>query len=448
MNRVTCGQFLGRRGFALPTVIIFAFILLIAGMSFFSVASYETKGALYREESSEAFYLADGAVERVRAKLLEDRTWRDGWTGVPSGRGTYDLTITDTTWTGFERPVHIVATGHVQHAIRRVDVIADVPATAFELPVLVMGDAEVGGNLCLSGDAHVNGDATGPGGGGDPHFVCGGGFTEGFDIEPPPVYTDPLHFPNATYYYVRGTEAGGFAHATVFDANGVDITGATGNLADITSYSTAQKTYTFSFDNNTRINQYFDETTGVFRRGAGDIGVVVNFGEMPLDPPQALAHYVVIDGNGSSTVHATIINSRFLGATDDQRINSQYWDGWDDATDRRRIEVKQVTFEPYLGIAMITENLEKTGTAAAYLGTTTWPALVYVTKDVVTINSNFFLNGSLIVLNDFHSTGGPTITYNEGFMDNIPDYLRESWPSSISGTLKVIRWREIAASGN
>lgn len=447
MSRVTRRQLPGRQGFALPTVMIFAFILLIAGMSFFAIASYETKGALYREGSSEAFYLADGAIERARAKFLEDRTWRDGWTAVPAGRGTYDLRVTDTTWAGFERPVHLVATGHVLNANRRVDVIADVPTSAFDLPLLVMGDAEIGGNLCLNGDAHVNGDATGGGGSGDPHFVCGGAYTEGFDIEPPPIYTDPGHFPNGTYYYVRGTQVGGYAHATVYNGLGVDITAATGDLADVTTYNNAQRTYTFSFDNGIKIAKYFDEVTGAFRPLGGDVAAVVNFGEMPLDPPLALAHSLIFDGP-SANIHATILNSRFLGATDTQRIDYRYWDGWDDASDSRRIEIKQVTFEPYLGIAMITENLEKTGTAAAVLGTAAWPALVYVTKDIVTINSSFNLLGSLIVLNDFHSTGGPTITYDEGFMDNIPDYLRESWPSEISGTLKVIRWSEIAASPN
>ena len=32
--------------------------------------------------SPKAFYMADGAIERTRAKFLQDRSWRAGWTGV------------------------------------------------------------------------------------------------------------------------------------------------------------------------------------------------------------------------------------------------------------------------------------------------------------------------------------------------------------------------------
>ena len=161
-------------GFALPALLFLLLVLLIAGMGFFSVAAFETKGAIYRQGSSEAFYLADAAIERARAKFLADRSWRDGWTGLASGRGTYDLAVRDTAWGGEDNVVRLLATGHVANAVRKVEVMAQVPPTAFDLSVLVMGDAEVGGNLCLGGDAHVNGDAGGNNGNGDPHFTCGG----------------------------------------------------------------------------------------------------------------------------------------------------------------------------------------------------------------------------------------------------------------------------------
>ena len=95
--RCACEQDARKAGYTLLAVMIFVLVLTIAGSMFFAMASYETKGAMYRERSSEAFYLADGAVERARAKLLDDRSWRAGWSDVQAGRGHYDLTIRDST---------------------------------------------------------------------------------------------------------------------------------------------------------------------------------------------------------------------------------------------------------------------------------------------------------------------------------------------------------------
>jgi type II secretory pathway pseudopilin PulG len=440
MNGRGSRQQRGREGFVLLALIVFITIVIIVAASLFAMASYETRGALYRQVSSEAFYLADGAVERARAKFLDDRAWRDGWSGEAEGSGTYDLTVSDTTWSGYDSPVKILSTGHVEQADRLIEVIADVPPTALGLPLLVMGDAEVGGNLCLTGDAHINGDAAGGSGHGDPHFSCDGEYTEGFEITPPIVYTEPGHFPGATYYYVKGHRDGATYTARIFDADMNDITG-TIDMSSLTSYNNGTKTYTFSFNSAARIAQYFDNSTGYFRPVSPATAAVVNFGELPLDPAVALYHALVFDGNSSSNIHATVINSRFTGTSDDERLDTAYWEG-------AKLEIKQVTFEPYYGIAMICHDLERTGSAQAHLGTTTWPALVYVTRDVVMINSNLDIVGSLICLNDFHSTGGPDITYDPGFIPNLPDYLVESWPDGVSGTLKVIRWRELAYTGS
>ncbi|MBM3285863.1 MAG: hypothetical protein FJY88_00710 [Candidatus Eisenbacteria bacterium] len=429
----------GTAGYALPTVMIFCFILIIAGMSFFAMSSYETRQALYRQNSSEAFYLADGAIERARARFGTDRSWRAGWSAAAEGRGTYDLTVADTTYQSYTSAVKLVATGHVKGAHRRVEVVADVPPTALGLPLLVMGDAEVGGNLCLTGDAHINGSAGGNNGNGDPHFTCDGEYTEGFVITPPPIYTDPAHFPDATYYYVRGTRIGSVDQAKIFDRNGNDITGAN-TMTDVVSYAASGGVgvYTYSFSSHTLINNYFNDASGVFKRVSPNTSAVVNFGELPLSPAAAQFSKVVIDGSSASNIHATVINTRFTGATEDQRIDWQFWAG-------RTTEVKQITFEPYNGIAMILYDLERQGSAQAHLGTSSYPALIYVTRDVVTINSNLDIVGSLICLRDFHSTGGPDITFNPGFIPNLPDYLQQDWPSGVSGTLKVLRWREIPA---
>ena len=71
-------------GYALITIVLFALVLLIGGFAFFSLVSGETKNALYRQDSSESFYLADGAIERARAKFLQDGGWDAGWTNEPN----------------------------------------------------------------------------------------------------------------------------------------------------------------------------------------------------------------------------------------------------------------------------------------------------------------------------------------------------------------------------
>ena len=430
------------RGFALITVTIFVLIGVVMLLALFDMASYETRGARYRQNSTEAFYLADGAVERARAKFLEDRTWRNGWTDVAAGRGRYDLTVRDTTFQSETDVVQLVSTGAVENATRRIEVMAKIDVAAFDLPLLVMGDAEVAGNLCLNGDAHVNGDAGGNNGQGDPHFTCGCGYTECFVITPPPIYTDADHFPDATYYTVKGDLVGGVPAARIFDRAGNEITGAN-NMQDVLSYNPGSQTFIYDFTGPATIEKYFNDSTGVFRRLPNDVAAVVNFGETAwANPPgdQGVSH-LVFDGGGSSTIHATIINTRFVGATEEDRIDWSYWRGAGEG-----FEVKQIRFEPYYGIAFIAYDLLKSGSAQVTVGTPAYPALAYITRDVSRINANFDLTGSLICLRDFYSEGGPEFNYDEGFLDDLPPYLEESWPEGVSGTLKVLRWRELAAA--
>jgi hypothetical protein len=423
-------------GFALLTVVIFSLVILIAGIALFAMASYETKGALYRQESSEAFYLADGAVERARAKFLEDVTWRDGWANISGGRGEYDLAVRDTTYSD-SAAVQLLAQGRVGKAKRDVEVMAKLRATAYGLSLLVMGDADVGGNLCVHGDMHVTGDPDfGPG---DVHLQCGE-YTSGFPIIPPPVYTDPAHYPEATYYNVRGNIVGGVPQARIFNGDGVDITSVLGDsLVGVMTYTAATKTFEYSFT-GARVAQYFDDSLGVFRRSPGDQAVVVNFGEgAVVNPPgvQGISD-LVIDGV-ATTVHTTVINTRFTGADQDQRVEADYWMGG-------LTLVRQATFEPYYGVALITKDFQKTGGAGVFVGSEAWPALAYVTGDVVDVNANFVLVGAITVLGDWHSTGGPDLTWDPGFLETLPSYLIETWPTGTSGTLQVLRWREVPSS--
>jgi len=432
---------LGHEGYALLTVMVFVVALILAVTAFFALSSYETGNSLYRQDSSEAFYLADGAVERVRAKFLEDHTWRDGWSNVASGRGAYDLAVRDTTFMGLSNVVQLVGTGRVQLANRRVEVMARIQPTAYGLPLLIMQNADVNGNLCLDAAAHVNGSADfGPH---DSHLACGSEYTEGFPITPPPIHTDPAHFPNATYYYVRGARIGGVYQARIFNAAGFDITSALGDsLTDITTFDTATGTFEYTFDDDLQINRYFDEVTGVFQRAPGDVAVVVNFGEPPLLNPPGINGIAALefDAGISTTIHATIVNTRFTGVLESQRSDFNYWTGG-------LTTVKQIVFEPHYGLGLIVHDFMKQGGSLVQLGSETLPALNWVTRDVVNINSNLELTGSLICLGNWTSQGGPDIHYDPSFIENLPPYLVEEFSPGVSGTMDILRWRELASLG-
>jgi hypothetical protein len=420
------------RGFALLTVTVFALVLTIAGMIVFSLSSSETKGALYRQRSSEAFYAADGAIERARAKFLEDRAWRTGWTGAPAGTGgaTYDLTVVDTTYQGHDNCVMLTADGHRMNAARRIRVFAQVPPTGFEIPLLVGGNFDTNGNICLDGTVHVDGDP------GHKGLKCGGVVTHGYDITPPPMYTVPDSFPGKTYYSVRGTKIGTIYQAKIYDRHGVDITASKGdNLAAVTSYSGGN--YSFSFS-GASVAHYFDDATGIFNRTAGDGAVVVNFGEAPVWPVggNGFANLSFDQATGTS-IHTTIIDTRFTGTTTAQRLDPNFWLGG-------TVTAKKTTMEPYGGIALLIHDLDVDTQIS--IGSDAWPALVYATGDLTSAHGGCTFIGSIIVLGNWSNNGNMTIQYDPGFIEHLPGYLQNDWPSGVSGTLKVLDWKELAAS--
>ena len=55
------------------------------------------------------------------------------------------------------------------------------------------------------------------------------------------------------------------------------------------------------------------------------------------------------------------------------------------------------------------------------------------------------MTGSIICLGNWSNSGGPNFTFNAAFIPNLPDYLMSGWAGGVSGTVKVIRWRELAA---
>ncbi len=337
--------------------------------------------------------------------------------------------------------------GEVKNGRRAVDTWVTVPNAAIGELMIVMNDLDSGGNICLDGKIHVNGDADF--GKNDVHLKCGS-YTEGFEILPPKIYTDPGHYPECTYYYVVGSTiptAGGKHQARIYDRYFNDISTALGDsLVDVNpTYDSAAKRFTFVFK-DADTDHYFTGANPVFKvdTAAGDRAVVVNFGEFLVGSPPTTADVEIRTPIPDPSITATIINTRFVGGSDDQRLDTKFWTGgWMTFSGNPR-------FEPEAGVAMIVHNFSQ-GHAKLTVGTEENPALLYVTHDVDAptggsggVNGDFSLTGALIVLHNWASTGGPSLTYNLGFLDKLPidDFYNEP---GTSGLMVVLEWREVAA---
>lgn len=428
-----------REGYVLLAAAIAALLVTLVGFAMFGVSASETRAAGYRQESMEAFYLADAAVERARAKFLDDESWRAGWSGVQFGRGTYDLAVSDTTAPDGTGMIRLLATGTVGDAVRCIESIITVPHSAFDMAMFVNGDLEADASVCLTGRAYITGDADW--GSRDRNLDCGGEFTDGYDLAPPILQTAKASYPGTSYYTVKGDRIGNKFIGRIYDKNGVDVTARAGNqMQDVTSYEKSNNRFVYDFDDDDLIDKYFHETTGVFRLEAGDVAVVVNFGELPVYDDNSTPNVaeVILDGDNDSVIRATIINTRFTGVTSAQRLRSSYWKGGN-------TELKHIRLEPRNGIALAVQGMEKTGSAQVLIGSASWPGLVYVTGDAVDLNANLSLVGSLIVLNDFKCDRSLTITFSNAFLARLPAYFLAGFNQGVSGTLEFVHWTEVAA---
>ena len=446
------GRASAERGFALLTVLIFALIVGIAGLAFFAMVSYENRNALYRQHSSEAFYLADGAIEQARAKLLEDMTWRGPIPVTPLGNGTYNLTATDSTWVDGDDALYLYAEGHVADADRAVEAWVRVRPAAGENFIVMNDMISSHGNLCLNGHVHVNGDADF--GSNDVHLKCGGTYTEGFPIYPPPAHTEPEYFPNSTYYYVYAdpiTKSDVYVYK--FDktlGDTVNVTAQVGDLKATGVFRWDNASSRFVYDFSGKIHSvpghpyawkyYFDSHTGKFAMdtAAGDSSVVVNFGDV-YGPPYYVSDLFFKQQPGDPPIEATIIDTRFIGASEEDRILSKKWTGG---------AVRfggSAAFAPRNCIALVIHDVDF-GNARVQLGTPSNPALTYITKDVVKVNGQLAVEGTMIVLHDFFNTGGPDITFNPAFLTCMPPQWSQLFGEG-SGIMVVLEWKEIPVKG-
>ena len=134
-------------------------------------------------------------------------------------------------------------------------------------------------------------------------------------------------------------------------------------------------------------------------------------------------------------LNSTVVNTRFIGATDDQRIDPTYWIGG-------TTSVERLVIEPYNGFTLICDEMLCSN--AVTLGTSDNPGLVYITGGVNVANSSNNVWGSLICMGDFSTNASVDFNYDPAFLDLLPDYIGNEWVAMVSGTLRSIYWRELA----
>jgi hypothetical protein len=443
------GRLGDQRGLALFTVTVFVFIVTLVGLAYFAVAGYETHGALYRQNSSEAFYLADAGVEHARSEFIKDMNWMGPLTDVPAGNGKYSVTVAPGTWNGSPTydldgvdldVLKIHSEGEVRNARRAIDTWVTVPNVFFGDLMIVMNDLDSNGNICLGGNIHANNEADfGPH---DVHLKCGT-YTEKFHLDPPTIHTEPSYYAGSTYYYVIAVNLPGEPlHAKVYDAewNPLNSTfpAPYDSLRSIMTMNGGHVEYNFQ---DADMVKYFDPDTRYFKADtlAGQHSVVVNFAAVLLPFPANTADINIQRPQEDPSITQTFINTRFTGGSEEQRLDTKFWSG---GTMTFQGNPK---FEPSNGVAIVCHNFDQ-GNAKLTIGTPGHPALLYVTHDVNDVQGDFKLQGAVIVLHDWYSQGGPSLTYDKNLLQILPPSLGVTEPEGGSGQMLVLEWREVAAN--
>lgn len=112
---------------ALPTVLVIALIILLAGIGVIGTGLVENALTSGENESRQALYTAETGIHDAIERLVRDKDCNNG--GVPScasysfpvGEASVSITIT-----GASSPKTIVATGTRKNKIRRVQVIVGI----------------------------------------------------------------------------------------------------------------------------------------------------------------------------------------------------------------------------------------------------------------------------------------------------------------------------------
>ena len=102
-----------------------------------------------------------------------------------------------------------------------------------------------------------------------------------------------------------------------------------------------------------------------------------------------------------------------------------------------------VTFAPRNGMTLICGMFHSFGTSN--YGNARYPGLVYITGFLNSFWGDLNARGSIIMMGDFVSLADVTITYDPLMLDRMPDYMEEEWPDRVSGSSRIITWREVSA---
>jgi hypothetical protein len=424
-----------QKGAALLTVMIFAFIFVIGTLAFFAVAGYEAAQTEIRQDSTRAFFLAEGAIERAKARLLDDGRWRAGFDSTAQDGGGYRLDVRDSLYQG-ENATWFYSEGFYGRTKRDVEVWAQIHPPSLDLAIHASRNIDLRGNVCLQGYAHANGTVSGGN-----HFQCGGTnittYDSGYNVDPPVMYTEPDSFPGMTYYYVTVKDGlGGADTLRILDRDraviGTYVFPVRPHPDFDWSYNPGQRLLSIDFNPNVCLAQ-----TGAvpFPRAGGDSSVVINFGE-PADTTHARTDLEFQQPGGSSfEIESTIVNTRYTGGPSPQdRLISSFWTGGEIRTQTKTI------FAPRGCVAVVGQTIR--GNASVLMGTPTRPGLTYMMENTDFSNGQWTINGSLISLGDITLGGGTNLNYDRDFIACLPPFLRDNWPIGTSGEMQILVWRE------
>ena len=402
-----------------------------------SSPSSETMLTHHDLEKSQAFFLADAAIERARARLSNDPDWRDGWSNVALGEGTYSLTISDTTVLSYQG-VKIVAEGTVNTVTRRLEVVGQIPTTVQDFVAYSGENLEANGNIHADPGIHVAGSTWFAGGGG----LSSGELTTGPYPLAPVMHTEPADWPDATHYRVVPSLSGSTPVATVLERDGNDITSSLSrNPATVMSYDPATQTFTYDFTGHGDVEDWFDYSSGVFARQGGDNSVVVDFGlASPTAPGYNARSNVNIEGSGGNgRIQTTVVNTRFIGSGEAQRRDTQFWMGGETT-------YSHIKLEPTNGVGTVSHNISVDG-ASVFLGTSQTSALIFATGDFEAVQNTSQTYGALVALGNIHLAGTHHFRFDSEFLADIPNFLIATWPGFGGVMLNIVSWRDISSPG-
>jgi hypothetical protein len=447
-------------GMALVSVVFLGMLFTIMALAVFALAGHEYGQATRRDDSGSAFWLAEAAIEHAKAEIFKDMEWSAGFDSVElSGgdEGYYSLTVQDTTYNG-EAATRMLARGFIRrpgasYVERDVEIYAKIGPAALLYAIFSMNCIDAGGNVDVCGLVHGNDCVINDGSAFDAPDSCfyDTVLSDSFVVVPPAIRTEPWFYPNTSYYYVLGKPSGtDYVYIAIPDSSGTlrlrDNNGIQVSLVDSVATDNGGNALVryqggnieWKFSNTTRIEEFFNQSTGRCSLRTGDQDVIVNFGEYLFGAAATKTDIHISDNvDYDAPIVSTVFNTRYMGPdfVTENLVDSIYWQGGN-------MDLQTAMFIPTNGLALVVHTVDTPGNANIYVGTTDSPALFYVTGSINRFNAIGALYGSTIVLGNITDMAGtPGFWFNPAFIDNLPDYLEIQFGAS--GFAEILFWREI-----